>query len=209
MNEKFYAENTESLGRLPENKFDLIFTPTAGYSGEVFAEKLDFDGDVIFYDYCSENLEIKQNIVNMNMSMKEMFDYKNILNASGFYMEFSHNIRNTSVQGKIIKERLKTFGTFEELRLLQEKMNDNYNVDYLLMDIIQADYEKLIQRIKNKKVFFDISNIYGYHVSHACYTLDELIDSFNKLIDTLETHTEYYYLKGSNPLKKGVKITNG
>jgi len=88
-------------------------------------------------------------------------------------------------------------------------MNDNYNVDYLLMDIIQADYEKLIQRIKNKKVFFDISNIYGYHVSHACYTLDELIDSFNKLIDTLETHTEYYYLKGSNPLKKGVKITNG
>ena len=161
MNEEFYAENTESLGRIPENKFDLIFTPTAGYSGEVFAEKLDFDGDVIFYDYCSENLEIKQNIVNMNMSMKEMFDYKNILNASGFYMEFSHNIRNTSVQGKIIKERLKTFGTFEELRLLQEKMNDNYNVDYLLMDIIQADYEKLIQRIKNKKVFFDISNIYG------------------------------------------------
>jgi hypothetical protein len=143
------------------------------------------------------------------MSMKEMFDYKNILKSSGFDMEFSHNISNTSVQGKIIKERLKTFGTFEELRLLQEKMNDNYNVDYLLMDIIQADYEKLIQRIKNKKVFFDISNIYGYHVSHACYTLDELIDSFNKLIDTLETHTEYYYLKGSNPLKKGVKITNG
>jgi hypothetical protein len=209
MNEKFYAENTESLGRIPENKFDLIFTPTAGYSGEVFAEKLDFDGDVIFYDYCSENLEIKQNIVNMNMSMEEMFDYKNILKSSGFDMEFSHNISDIYLQGKIIKERLKTFGTFEELRLLQEKMNDDYNVDYWLMDIIKPDYEKLIECIKNKKVFFDISNIYGYHVSHACYTLDELIDSFNKLIDTLETHTEYYYLKGSNPLKKGVKITNG
>ena len=209
MNEKFYAENTESLGRLPENKFDLIFTPTAGYSGEVFAEKLDFDGDVIFYDYCSENLEIKQNIVNMNMSMEEMFDYKNILKSSGFDMEFSHNISDIYLQGKIIKERLKTFGTFEELRLLQEKMSDNYDVDYWLMDIIKPDYEKLIECIKNKKVFFDISNIYGYHVSHACYTLDELIDSFNQLIGTLETHTEYYYLKGSNPLKKGVRITNG
>ena len=41
------------------NHFDLIMTPTAGYTGEVFAEKLDFDGDIVFYDYCSENVEIK------------------------------------------------------------------------------------------------------------------------------------------------------
>ena len=60
---KFYAENTEGLGKIPQGKFDVIFTPTAGYSGEVFAEKLDFDGDVIFYDVCSENIEVKQNVV--------------------------------------------------------------------------------------------------------------------------------------------------
>ena len=62
MSEKFYAENTEGLGKIPQGKFDVIFTP-AGYSGEVFAEKLDFDGDVIFYDVCSENIEVKPNVV--------------------------------------------------------------------------------------------------------------------------------------------------
>ena len=51
---------TEGLGKIPQGKFDVIFTPTAGYSGEVFAEKLDFDGDVIFYDVCSDNIEVKQ-----------------------------------------------------------------------------------------------------------------------------------------------------
>ena len=212
MGEKFYAENTEAIGTLSDKPFDLIMTPTAGYSGEVFAEKLDFDGKILFYDYCSENIEIKQKIVNMNMSMEELFKYKNILQhrwRTGYNISFVHNLDDRQTQNKFVRERAKTFGAFEEVRMLQEKMIDNYNVDYWLVDIIQPDYKKLIKHIKNKKVFFDISNIYGYHISHACYTLDELIDSFNRLIDTLETHTEYYYLRGTNPLKKNVRITNG
>lgn len=205
MYEVFYAENTESLGRLPDKPFDLIMTPTAGYSGEVFAEKLNFDGEIIFYDYCSENIEIKQIIVNMNMSMDEILLYAR--NSNQIIAVNNHTSNKNHRDA--LHERTKSFGTHEELKILQEKMSDNYDVDYWLMDIIKPDYEKLIERIKNKKVFFDISNIYGYHISHACYTLNELIDSFNKLIDTLETHTEYYYLKGSNPLKKNVRITNG
>ena len=205
MYEVFYAENTESLGRLPDKPFDLIMTPTAGYSGEVFAEKLDFDGEIVFYDYCSENIEIKQVIVDMNMSMDEILLYAR--NSNQIIAVNNHTSNKNHRDA--LHERTKSFGTHEELRILQDKMYENYDIDYWLMDIINPDYEKLIKHIKNKKVFFDISNIYGYHVSHACYTLDELIDSFNRLIDTLETYTEYYYLKGSNPLKKGVRITNG
>ena len=205
MYEVFYAENTESLGRLPDKPFDLIMTPTAGYSGEVFAEKLDFDGEIVFYDYCSENIEIKQVIVDMNMSMDEILLYAR--NSNQIIAVNNHTSNKNHRDA--LHERTKSFGTHEELRILQDKMYEKYDIDYWLMDIIKPDYEKLIKHIKNKKVFFDISNIYGYHVSHACYTLDELIDSFNRLIDTLETYTEYYYLKGSNPLKKGVRITNG
>jgi hypothetical protein len=205
MYEVFYAENTESLGRLPDKPFDLIMTPTAGYSGEVFAEKLDFDGEIVFYDYCSENIEIKQVIVDMNMSMDEILLYAR--NSNQIIAVNNHTSNKNHRDA--LHERTKSFGTHEELRILQDKMYEKYDIDYWLMDIIKPDYEKLIECIKNKKVFFDISNIYGYHVSHACYTLDELIDSFNRLIDTLETYTEYYYLKGSNPLKKGVRITNG
>jgi hypothetical protein len=205
MYEVFYAENTESLGRLPDKPFDLIMTPTAGYSGEVFAEKLDFDGEIVFYDYCSENIEIKQVIVDMNMSMDEILLYARNSNQIISVNDHTSNKNHRDA----LHERTKSFGTHEELRILQDEMYKKYDIDYWLMDIIKPDYEKLIKHIKNKKVFFDISNIYGYHISHACYTLDELIHSFNKLIDTLETHTEYYYLKGSNPLKKGVRITNG
>tara|TARA_B110000091_G_scaffold26892_1_gene26460 strand:+ start:659 stop:2017 length:1359 start_codon:yes stop_codon:yes gene_type:complete len=205
MNEVFYAENTESLGKLSDKPFDLIMTPTAGYSGEVFAEKLDFDGEIVFYDYCSENIEIKQVIVDMNMSMDEILLYARNINQIIAVNNHTSNKNHRDA----LHERTKSFGTHEELRILQDEMYKKYDIDYWLMDIIKPDYEKLIKHIKNKKVFFDISNIYGYHISHACYTLDELIHSFNKLIDTLETHTEYYYLKGSNPLKKGVRITNG
>ena len=60
MYEIFYAENTESIGKLPDKEFDLILTPTAGYSGEVFADRLNFNGRIIFYDYCGENVEIKK-----------------------------------------------------------------------------------------------------------------------------------------------------
>ena len=205
MNEVFYAENTESLGKLSDKPFDLIMTPTAGYSGEVFAEKLDFDGEIVFYDYCSENIEIKQVIVDMNMSMDEILLYARNSNQIISVNDHTSNKNHRDA----LHERTKSFGTHEELRILQDEMYKKYDIDYWLMDIIKPDYEKLIKHIKNKKVFFDISNIYGYHISHACYTLDELIHSFNKLIDTLETHTEYYYLKGSNPSKKGVRITNG
>ena len=204
MNEVFYAENTESLGRLSDKPFDLIMTPTAGYSGEVFAEKLDFDGEIVFYDYCSENIEIKQVIVDMNMSMDEILLYAR--NSNQIIAVNNHTSNKNHRDA--LHERTKSFGTHEELRILQDKMYEKYDIDYWLMDIIKPDYEKLIKHIKNKKVFFDISNIYGYHISHACYTLNELIDSFNKLIDTLETHTEYYYLKGANPLKKRMRITN-
>lgn len=205
MHEKFYAENTEAIGTLSDKPFDLIMTPTAGYSGEVFAEKLDFDGEIVFYDYCSENIEIKQVIVDMNMSMDEILLYARNNNQ----IIAVNNDASNKKHRDILQERTKSFGTHEELRIFQDKMYEKYDIDYWLVDIIQPDYKKLIERIKNKRVFFDISNIFSYHVSYACYTLDELINSFNRLIDTLETHTKYYHLKGTNPLKKKVRITNG
>jgi len=73
------------------------------------------------------------------------------------------------------------------------------------MDIISPDYDKIIKRVKGKKVFFDISNIFSYHVSHACYTLEELVNSLNKLESILNKYTEHYYLKGTKPTKQWIK----
>ena len=180
MNEEFYAENTESLGKLPDKPFDLIMTPTAGYTGEVFAEKLNFDGDIIFYDYCSENVEIKQNIVEMNMTMDDILLYaKNsdqIIAINGFTTNKDHR--------DALNKRTESFGTHEELRTLQEKMYKKYNIEYKVWDIIcgiDMSPEWFVDKIKNKKVFMDISNIYGYHTSHVCYDFPYLLKSFDKI----------------------------
>ena len=57
---QFYIENTESLGKLPSEKFDIIFSTTAGYRAAVLTDKLEFDGEVVLFDYCQENLDIKK-----------------------------------------------------------------------------------------------------------------------------------------------------
>ena len=58
-----------------------------------------------------------------------------------------------------------------------------------------------MEKIKGKTVFFDITNIFSYHMSHAYYTLDELVNSYNKLIDVLK-HADGAYLRGHRPTKQ-------
>ena len=205
--EIFYAENTESLGKLPDKFFDLILTPTAGYSGEVFTDRLNFDGEIVFYDYCSENVEIKQNIVEMNMSIEDIQLYA----KNSEQIIALNDVTPNQEQRAALNERTKTYGTHEELRALQEKMYDNYEIEYKVWDVISgtlflaADVDWFIDKIKGKKVFMDISNIYGYHTSHACHDLSTLKKSFDRLIYLLEEHTEYYYLKGTDFTKKHVR----
>ena len=73
------------------------------------------------------------------------------------------------------------------------------------MDIIIPDYDIIIKRVKGKKVFLDISNIINHHVSLACYTLKDLVNSLNKLESILNKYTEHYYLKGTKPTKQWIK----
>ena len=206
MYEVFYAENTESIGKLPDKEFDLILTPTAGYSGEVFADRLNFNGEIVFYDYCSENIKIKKNIVDMNMSRDDILLYAKTSN----HIIAMNSITPNKEQIDMLNERTKSFGAFEELRFLQEKMYNTYDIKYKVWDIIcgiNIESDWLIEKIKSKKVFMDISNIYGYHTSHLCYSFSYLLESFDKLIHTLEKHTDYYYLKGTRPTKD--KYING
>tara|TARA_R100000008_G_scaffold10314_1_gene5188 strand:- start:426 stop:1790 length:1365 start_codon:yes stop_codon:yes gene_type:complete len=201
----FYLENTESLGNLPDRPFNLILTPTAGYSGEVFVDRLDFDGEIVFYDYCSENIEIKQNIVEKNMSMKDIQLY-----AKNFTQIIApNNVTPNQKRKAVLNERTKSYGTHEELRALQEKMYNNYKIDYKVWDAIgNAGNDWFINKIKGKKVFMDISNIYGYHTSHACYRLSDLKKSFDKMVETLDNNAEYYYLKGTDFTKESMRRKN-
>ena len=182
MRETFYITNNETnQNDFPVEEFDLIITPTAGYIGEIYTQKLNFDGDIIFYDYCQENLDIKRRIVEMNMSYEELKVFKK-LSSWPVDMGTHHN-------------------TIAEGIECQAKMLEKYNIDYVLMDLIVPDYKWLKDTVRNRKVFFNASNIYGYHMTHAVYTLDELMESWKRLKSELLS-SQYFYLRGSGPTKR-------
>ena len=192
----FYIFNTESsLKKVPEEKFDVLFSPTAGYSAEAIVDKLDFDGEVILYDYVQQNLDLKKMIVEMNMSLEELNIFRHTTNKK--IVDNAGNYLTT--------RRASTFGTHEEVRKMQARMRDEQDIEYWLMDIISPDYNKLLKKVKGKNVFFDASNIFSYHMSHANYTLYELVSSYNTLMEIL-SHSNICWFQGTKPTKQWNKI---
>lgn len=184
MRETFYITNNETNQTdFPSHEFDLIITPTAGYIGEVYTQKLNFNGDIIFYDYRQENLDLKRKIVEMNMSYDELKVYRAVKSYDWQIDMGTHQ--------HLIEEGIEC----------QSKMLEECNIDYVLMDLIIPDYEWLKDTVRDRKVFFNASNIYGYHMTHAVYTLDELMESWKRLQYEL-LYSKNFYLRGAGPTKK-------
>jgi len=210
MTPKFYSENTELIGKLPDREFDLIFTPTAGYSGEIFCDRLNFKGEIIFYDYCEENIMIKKQIVEKCMTMDQIKNLNNSIEWPIVFNKFGF-LQNHFPDYDIEKFQ-EEYGDRETLRSLQDKMTDTCKITYFLIDLLKTvktenhPYIDLVNKIKGKNVFFDVSNIFSYHVSHAGYTLDELVDTLEKLKKLLKTHTKSFYIKGTAPGKQEITL---
>ena len=193
--ESYYIFNTETLRETPDKKFDVIFSPTAGYSAEANCHRLNFDKKVVLYDYNQTNLDIKKNIVEMNMSLDEIHRYRDMTK-----LNMVSNIENSPSH-----ERAAAMGTFEELRQMQAEMYDKCDVEYWLMDLIKPDYEKILETVKDKVVFFDSSNIFSYHVCHAVYGFDELVDAYYNLHEVLSQAKECWF-QGTKPTKQWERI---
>ena len=188
---QFYIENTERIGELPTEKFDIIFSTTAGYRAALLADQLEFDGEVVLFDYCQENLDIKQMIIEMNMSLAEINSYGKMID------------HDMVLPDSIAKQSVKGMGSFENLRQLEEKMERDYDIEYWLMDLISPNYDRILEKIQGKTVFFDATNIFCYHMSHAYYTLDELVNSYKKLRDVLTSSNGTFY-RGTLPTKQKI-----
>ena len=134
----------------------------------------------------------------MGMSLDELYSYTDIQRNRNINMV--DNSKNSGAADRIV-----SMGSHEKLRQLQEKMRDEQEVEYWLMDIINPDYNKLSEKVKRKNVFFDTSNIFGYHMSHAYNTLDELVNSYNKLHETLIESSNMCWFQGTKPTKQMVR----
>ena len=144
------------------------------------------------YDYTQDNLDVKTTIVDMNMSLDELYTYKNITK-----IKLVDNSWNKSVS-----KRADDLDFPAELRILQDKMQNEQELEYWLMNIITPDYNKLSEKVKGKNVFFDTSNIISYHMSHAYYTLEELVNSYNKLHQVLINSANICWFQGTQPTKQ-------
>jgi predicted NAD/FAD-binding protein len=98
-------------------------------------------------------------------------------------------------------QRTVGMGTHEELRKMQARMRDEQEVDYWLMNLIEPDYSKLVNKIRGRNVFFDASNIFSYHMSHAYHTLYDLVESYERLHEIL-SYAETCWFQGTRPTKQ-------
>jgi hypothetical protein len=194
INKQFYVQNNERLKSLPDHQFDVILSPTAGYITETMVERLNHTGEVVFYDYSQENVDIKEQIVGMNMSRNE---------RNYFLKNMDHQIVDNHTES-LGAERNKGLGEFDTVRKYQEKMLENCAIDYVLMDLINPNYNMIEEIVQGKSVLFNMSNIFSYHMSHALYTFEELTLSWYRLMKTLETANKCYII-GSKPTKKQVR----
>jgi len=206
MESAFYVVNNETVRPIEEEvNFDLIISPTAGYSTEVFVNAMDFRGEVIFYDYTQYHLDIKRQIIEMNMSLKDIFMLERIVNFE-YNRPRSDAWRQSGKSGfvgtnPVAYARTKSMGAMDELQGMQEKMYNTCEIEYWLLDLITPDYNKILEKVKGKNVFFNASNIFSYHMTHATYTLEELASSYYKLKDLL-SQTKTCYFRAHKPTKQ-------
>jgi hypothetical protein len=106
------------------------------------------------------------------------------------------------------QERFKKYGTWKEIRQTQKEMNDKHVVTYNEWDLLNMDYNILAEKVKGKNVFINTSNIFSYHKVLMKYPLDEIWNSFEQFIAALN-NANFWYLVGSNPIKKRLKSAKG
>ena len=146
---------------------------------------------MVFYDYTQANIDLKKKIVEMNMSLEEL----NILK------EMSDEILVNNIDNSPSADRSVKMGPFDELRKMQAEMFERCDIEYWLMDLITPDYNKLSEKVKGKIVLFDASNIFSYHMSHARYTLSELVWSYEALHEILGYANKCWF-QGTKPTKQ-------
>jgi len=228
---KFYPVNTESFksgrGALEHycgeklSKIETLVTPTAGLSSEHIARKYNIK-HIVFYDITEQHLNYKKNIVDIINSAEELkwwvdqklIDEKNWLNLSGATSKMDRedfvgvkkdfwyskdNEQHDLLYGK--KGELHVNGTIDEQLENLQWVRENCKVDYIKVNMMEDNYYLFQPYIKDKIVYFNMSNIYSYIRTHINYRFKYIINRFYSLETFLKKNTEDFILKGIHPNK--------
>lgn len=212
---KFYPINTETFksgqGALEHyckeklSKIETLVTPTSGLNSEYIARKYNIK-HIVFYDITEQHLNYKREIINVINSAEELKwwverkkieeDFVRIVNA---YWYRKDNEEHNVMYGK--KGKLHINGTIDEQLENLQWVRENCKIDYVHCDMMEDNYHNFLPYIKDKVVYFNISNIYSYIRTHINYRLKYIINRFYSLETFLKNNTEDFILKGLHPNK--------
>ena len=197
MSDEYYIDNNEDLNNSEVKGFvdkcDVLISPTAGYYTEILAKIHNYPKKVIMYDHSQKVCDLKEMILDTNMSREEQIELKKI----GYEVNYNHNGTH---QKAVYSHFTKDLDLCEE----QEKVLDKSDVKVEVMDLMTYDYNKLIPIIKDKIVYFNASNIFGYHIVHAYYSIEEIRQKYKELRLILKKHCKQHHYRGTNPVKRRI-----
>ena len=186
-NEDFYFEKIPRLWT-PH----IIFTPCSGYIGEKIACSLktsltgSYPEKIIFYDFNDKIVNVKKQIIELNPTYDEL---KILIKENE-----KENIDPCISYEDYMKE------SHETCRKYVENVKQYCDIEFWTMDLLNANYDKIITEVTEKNVFFNASNIYVYNYTLLYYTVKEIIDAKDKLEESLK-HSNNYYLRADTPFE--------
>ncbi len=193
----YYVENNEKPFRHVheiKKEFDLIISPCGGYSTEYYSNKLNLskNTEIVLYDHDQNLIDIKKMTIDMKMPFEDIKKLEKLYEPDE--VSFVYNL-------KYQEDRWTEYGDIETLINYQREMDDNYDVEFWLMNLIEPDYNRIIEKVKGKNVFLNTSNIFSYHKVLLYYPLDVIWESYNKLEDILKSNCNDLLWIGTNPNK--------
>ena len=190
----------EYVGKNSNNvDFDIIIGPSTGTNLEHLAITFNCD-KMLGFNYNEESNCIHKELrdyfrfSNYDFSGYEEWEKRTQLLCEKYWMDC-----HTTVNAKSPTRR---FFLINPYKFIDKIYNGDY--DYLKLDLIKNP-EALLPYVKDKKVVINTSNIYGYIDMLNNYTLKELKDSWNRLMEVLK-QSEYTYFIGEDIYKVNKRI---
>ena len=186
----------EYIGHNSKNtEFDIIIGPSTGTNLEHLSITFNCN-NILAYNYNEESIDIHKRLRDyFRYSSKDFTSYEEWEKVTQqlckkYFMDCHTSVNATSGSRRF-------FLNVSPFKFIDKIYNCNYN--YLNLDLV-GNPEALLPFIKDKKVVINTSNIYGYIDMLNNYTLEELKDSWNRLMKVLK-QSEYTYFIGEDVYK--------
>lgn len=184
------------------SKIDLIIAPSTGTSLEQLSKQFECK------NFLAYNITEGSNLIH-----KEIRDYVREKGLNG-YEAWEKTTRNCcykrdyhcNIDVNPTSQTNKFFRHFDP-RSFTNLINEA-SYEYMVINMIEEP-EKLIPYVKDKRVVINLSNIFSFILSVRLYSLEELEEYWENVIDILDKNCSLAYIMGQDPYKVEKRIVVG